>query len=188
MGSPAGDGGVCLAGVLRCGADFLARRRHRRMAGFLMPTRVAWSPADWARLDAEQLALFEPKGPKGRRPARGKPKPAPERSTHIALADMLRLRACPDIFWTHIPAGEHRSDKTGALLKRMGLKPGLPDFVFIDRHGHHRYLELKRGRLGKLSLAQELFGSLMLERGVPYAVVRSFAEAEAVLREWGMLR
>ena len=145
-----------------------------------MPARVAWSPA--------QLALFERKGPKGRRPARGKPKPALERATHIALADLLRAKARPDVFWTHIPAGEYRAWSTGKLLKRMGLKPGLPDFVFIDRQGRHFYLELKRGQLGEVSLGQELFGSLMLERGVPYAIAYGFAEAEAQLREWCVLR
>jgi len=140
---------------------------------------VAWTE--------EQLALFERRGPKGRRPARAKPKPALERSTHIAVADLLRGSARPDVFWTHLPSGEHRSERTGALLKRMGTKPGLPDFMFISRQGV-AFLELKRGGMGRLSPGQQLFGSLMMEYGVPYAVVRSFAEAEEQLREWHILR
>jgi hypothetical protein len=144
-----------------------------------MPARVAWSP--------EQLALFERKGPKGRRPARGKPKPALERATHIALADLLRAQARPDVFWTALEAGEYRTEKTGALLKRKGVKPGVPDFMFLSARGV-AFLELKRGRMGSLSAAQALFGSLMLEYGVPYAVAYSFNEAEAQLRNWHVLR
>lgn len=141
---------------------------------------VHWTP--------QQLRLFDAKGPKGRRPARGKPKPATEFRTHCAVADFLWAMARSDVFWSHLPSGEHRTKVTGGRLKRMGLKPGLPDFMFVDVTGRHFYLELKRGGLGKLSLGQMLFGSLMVERGVPYAVARSFAEAEAVLREWGVLK
>lgn len=144
-----------------------------------MTARVAWTP--------QQLALFERKGPKGKRVARAKPKPAPERSTHIAVADLLRVAARPDVFWTHIPSGEARAERTGALLKRMGLKPGLPDFLFLSRNGP-AFLELKRGGIGRLSPAQALFGSLMLEFGVPYEVARSYDEAEAQLRAWNVLR
>jgi len=148
-----------------------------------MSARVAWTP--------QQLALFERKGPKGRRAAKGSNSPAPERSTHIAVADLLRAAARPDVFCTHIPSGELRTDKTGGLLKRMLLRPGLPDFMFLSRKNGApwvAFLELKRGGLGRLSPAQALFGSLMLEFGVPYAVARSYDEAEAQLRAWGVLR
>lgn len=47
------------------------------------------------------------------------------------VADMLRLRALPGLYWTHLPFGEDRSAKTGARLKRMGTRPGAPDFLLI---------------------------------------------------------
>lgn len=145
-----------------------------------MATRLDWTP--------RQLALFERKGPKGVRRAQAKPRPALEKDMQIALVDMLRVAAKPEWFWSAIPSGELRTEKTGALLKRLGLKPGMPDLLFIGPDGRCYFLELKRGRLGRFSLAQELFGSLMLARGVPYAVARSFAEAEAQLRAWGVLK
>jgi len=150
-----------------------------------MTARVAWTP--------QQLALFERKGPKGRRAAKGSNSPAPERSTHIAVADLLRVAARPDVFWTALEAGEYRTEKTGALLKRKGVKPGVADFMFLGKDGAfggHKivFLELKRGGIGRLSPAQQLFGSLMLEYDIPYAVARSYDEAEAQLRAWGVLR
>ena len=114
-------------------------------------------------------------------------RPAPERSTHIAVSDMLWKLARPDWYWTHIPSGEYRTEATGRLLKRMGLKPGIPDFLFIDRDGQHYYLELKRGT-ARLNPAQLEFQAMCYARDIPHAVARSFAEAETQLRLWGVLR
>jgi hypothetical protein len=136
-----------------------------------LPTAVHWT----------QLPLPEA----GKRPR--KPKPALERSTHIAVADMLHKLAWPDWWWTHIPSGELRSVETGRLLKRMGHRPGMPDFLLIDADGCHYYLELKRGT-ASLNPAQIAFMEMCHKRDIPHAVARSFAEAEAQLRIWGVLR
>jgi hypothetical protein len=139
-----------------------------------MPTSVRWTP--------RQLQMFE----QGKRPRR--PKPVLERRTHIAIADMLWKLGKPEWWWSHIPSGELRSEATGALLKRMGLKPGMGDFLFIGPAGDHRWLELKRQGSGRLSDAQLEFAGMCRSRGVPHAVVHSFREAEAQLREWNVLR
>jgi hypothetical protein len=61
-----------------------------------------------------------------------------ERKVHIAIADLLRLQAHRKGFWfSHVPAGEHRSQRTGALLKRMGTKRGMADFLLIGPDGRH---------------------------------------------------
>jgi hypothetical protein len=70
--------------------------------------------------------------------------PPIERRTHIALADLLRAACRPGWWWSHVPSGEHRSERTGGLLKRMGLRPGMLDFLLISPAGEHHWLELKR--------------------------------------------
>jgi VRR-NUC domain len=124
---------------------------------------------------------------KSRRQRGVKLPPAPEFRTHCAIADALRVGIAPGWIWTHFPAGEKRDAGAAARLKRMGLKPGFPDFLLIAPTGVHCWLELKRGR-ARLTEAQDLFRTEMLERGVPHAVARSFDEAIRVLTAWGAIR
>jgi hypothetical protein len=110
-----------------------------------------------------------------------------EVKTHVAVADALRIGAVAGWLWTHFPAGERRDARTGARLKRMGLKRGWSDFLLIDPAGQHHWLELKRGA-SPLTTEQEEFRDACLERGVPWAVVRSFDEAMQQLTTWGAIR
>lgn len=119
---------------------------------------------------------------------------AHERRTHIALADRLRVGCRPDMlhvtpsgwWWTHFPAGEDRSEATGALLKRMGLRKGVFDFLFISPTGEMRWLELKRG-LAPTTPEQDDFAAMCRERGIKHFIARSYEKAEAQLKEWGVL-
>lgn len=129
-----------------------------------------------------QLSLF-----KGRRQRGVALKPPVERRTHIAVADALRVGCVAGWLWSHFPAGEHRDEKTGALLKRMGLKKGWSDFLLISPEGIHHWLELKRGK-SPLTDEQEAFRDAMAARDVPWAVARSFDEAVRQLTSWGALR
>lgn len=110
-----------------------------------------------------------------------------EVQTHVAIADALRVGAVAGWAWTHFPAGEARDDVVGAKLKRMGLKPGWPDFLLIHPSGVLFCLELKRGR-ALLRPEQMDFMMMCRARGIPHAVVRSFDEAVRQLSEWGALR
>jgi hypothetical protein len=116
-----------------------------------------------------------------------KPPPALERETHIALADLLAVGTAPGWIATHYPLGELRTEKTGALLKRMGNKPGFFDWLLIGPDGTHHWLELKRGNT-PLTPAQKYFQIQMNMRGVPCAVARSYEAAETQLKAWGVLR
>jgi VRR-NUC domain len=118
-------------------------------------------------------------------PARRMP-PASERRTHIAIADRLRDDCRPGWWWSHIPSGEYRTEKTGALLQRMGLRAGMADFLLIDVVGAHYWLELKRGA-SSLSEQQAEFLGMLRRRGVKCAVARSYADAVEVLETWGAL-
>lgn len=112
--------------------------------------------------------------------------PALERRTHIAVADRLRLRCTPGWWWSHIPSGEHRSIKTGGLLRRMGLQKGMLDFLLIDPHGVHHWLELKRGHQ-PLTDGQIEFTDMLRQKNVPFYVARSFEAAVGQLRTWGAI-
>lgn len=134
--------------------------------------------------EQRQLALLDP----DQKRRRVRNKPAPERSTHIAVVDMLWKLARPGWYWTHLASGELRTEATGRLLKRLGLKPGLPDLMLINPEGRFLFLELKRGKGARLNPAQLEFAGMCQERCIPHAVARNFAEAEAQLRVWGCLR
>jgi VRR-NUC domain len=120
-----------------------------------------------------------------RRSARRAPPPI-ERRTHIALADLLRHTCRPGWWWSHIPSGEYRSEKTGALLKRMGTQRGMLDFLLISPTGAHHWLELKRGS-APLTEAQQAFIEQLNRRGVPWFVARDYDAAVRQLKEWGVL-
>jgi len=48
---------------------------------------------------------------------------------HMSVARWMDVLG---IFFVHYPSGEDRSLRTGAKLKRMGVKPGIPDFLIFD--------------------------------------------------------
>ena len=112
--------------------------------------------------------------------------PALEVRTHVAVADTLRRFCEPDWLWTHIGHGGYRTKATAGLLKRMGLRPGWPDFVLVSPNGAHHYLELKAGA-APLSPEQRTFAKAMAARGVQHAVARSYAEAIGQLQRWGAI-
>jgi hypothetical protein len=129
-----------------------------------------------------QLNLFKGKRQKGE-----KAPLAHEFKTHVAVADALAVGLNEGWLYTHFPAGELRSKLTAARLKRMGTKPGWPDFLLVDSTGTFHCLELKRGN-SPLSDAQLRFRDEMFQRDVPYEVARSFQEAIDILRLWGAIR
>jgi hypothetical protein len=123
---------------------------------------------------------------KHRRAYRARRPHEPESKLHIATADTLRKHCRPEWLWSHFPSGEARNIRTGAKLKKMGLKRGWPDFVLVGPGGQLHGLELKR-RDGELTEAQEDFAEKAQAIGVPYAVARTVDEMLAVLQGWGCL-
>jgi hypothetical protein len=130
-----------------------------------------------------QLDMFARRRPPAY-PAKGRS--AVEFRTHCMLADTLARWAEPGWWWTHFPAGEKRDPVTGARLKRMGLKPGVSDFLFIGPAGGLAWLELKRGT-APLSDAQVAFRVAMKARGVPHIIARSYGQAVDELKQLGIL-
>ena len=114
-----------------------------------------------------------------------------ERKIHLEIVQNLvglsvlgRLKAV----WFH-PANEILPSENGAgfgiLLKMMGKIPGVPDLVFGWGRGFG-CLEIKAAK-GSLSASQKLFKKWCEEFGIRYNLVRSWKEAEEVLKEWGIL-
>lgn len=71
----------------------------------------------------------------------------------------LRLDKCQ---WAHIPNEGKRTPKTGAHLKKQGMKAGILDnFIFLPRQGKNGFaFELKVGKNKPPQLQQEWIESL----------------------------
>jgi len=128
-----------------------------------------------------QLNLFKGKRQRGEKLATPK-----EIAVHIALADLLRRWCMPEWRWTHIPLGEHRSKATANRLKRMGVQPGWPDFIFVGP-GVVFFLELKRRGAGR-SNEQNDVASHLMRCGCAYLVTSDFIDAVGTLRDLGIVR
>ncbi len=72
----------------------------------------------------------------------------------------------------HIPNGGRRDARTGAQMKKEGVKPGVPDLCLpVPSRGYHgMYIELKAQTGGRVSPAQKKWLSALKENGY-YAVV-----------------
>jgi hypothetical protein len=95
--------------------------------------------------------------------------------------------ASPGWRFTHFPSGELRNKITAARLKRMGLKPGWPDFILLSPAALAHFLELKR-RGRKLSDDQDDFADWCAAHGYPFEWTDNFDKALAILKHWGALR
>jgi len=71
-------------------------------------------------------------------------------------------------------------------FKKMGMTPGVSDIV-IGHDGRMFAMEVK-GERGKQGENQERFEQWCVRCGIPYRVVRSLDEAQAVMIEWGIIR
>lgn len=88
----------------------------------------------------------------------------PESEDQIAVANFLDLTK---LLWMHTPNGGKRDKVTAAILKRMGVKAGVPDFLIFDPPKPWRpgtAIELKRLKGGKMSDDQIRWAKLFIER------------------------
>jgi len=109
-----------------------------------------------------------------------------ERQIQRAVCDHLRLRAKPDVLWTHPPNGERRDKITGAKLRSMGVLAGAADLLLWHR-GNSFALELKAPG-GRLSEAQLEFLARFNDAGGHSACAEGIDRAIAVLESWNLLR
>lgn len=129
-----------------------------------------------------QLSLF-----KGKRQRGVAPPPPLEFSTQCALADTLKRWCLPAWWWSALPFGEYRTPATAGRLARMGVKGGLPDFLFLGMMGETAWLELKRGKLGRVSPDQAAMFEYLARRGDIVMLATSYDEAVGMLQDVGIL-
>jgi hypothetical protein len=128
-----------------------------------------------------QLSLFKGKN------QRGVTLPPPkEFALHCVLADLLKRWCSKQWRYTHLPMGEYRDKITAARLKRMGVTPGWPDFLFVGP-GQVVFLELKRQRSGRMSDEQTALMEHLCASGCEYLVSDNIKAAVAILATFGIL-
>lgn len=107
-----------------------------------------------------------------------------EHQLQETVAALLRFKARPGIVWFSIPNELPASERRLARFIRSGMKPGVADMMLII-DGRAHFLELKT-KTGRQSPVQRAFELECEGCGVPYALVRSFEDAERVLAGWGV--
>lgn len=140
-----------------------------------------------------QLSLF-----KGKRQRGVRPPPPLEFAVHCTLADICKRWLDPSWKFTHLPLGEEREHRvnadgrryslSGQRLKRMGVMPGWPDFIFAGPMARMFFLELKRRGSGRLSDEQSEVVSHLAACGFDILVTDSLEDAVATLKQLGILR
>lgn len=116
--------------------------------------------------------------------------PATEEEEHLLVAAELD-RLMPGE-WCHVPNGGSRHPAEAAKLKRMGVEPGIPDFLIFRRPPRHPQasgcaIELKRRTGGRLSPQQRQAMAMLVDNGWAVHRANGYEDAVRVLREEGYL-
>lgn len=78
-----------------------------------------------------------------------------------------------------------RSAIHGAILKRMGLRRGVPDIAIIRDGGAVAFIEVK-GPKGRLSEPQEEWRDWCNKNSIPWALCRGIGDVQAALLDWNV--
>ena len=102
------------------------------------------------------------------------------------ILEHLRWRGTPGLFVFLYPAGGWRSLVEAAILKGLGVTPGVPDLLILHQGKLHA-LELKSAR-GRLTTVQAETQHRMRVAGALAATAIGIDEALERLEAWGLLR
>lgn len=83
-------------------------------------------------------------------------------------------------FVFHVPNGKRVGARIGAILKAMGVMPGVAD-IFLMRH--KCFLELKKSNKDKLSKTQLVFKDRAIACGYDYHEAHSLEEAISITQK-----
>jgi hypothetical protein len=110
-----------------------------------------------------------------------------ELQIHQGVIQHIKLRGVPGLVYWHSPQGAfYGSKRQGAMLKSMGVRPGVSDLILV--HGGKIYaLELKAPG-GRASAEQIQFCGDMERQGAFTALPVGLDAALATLESWGLLR
>lgn len=109
----------------------------------------------------------------------------PEQALHRAVIQYLDAVLPADAWAFHVPNGGGRTKVEGAILKAMGVRPGIPDICIVWQ-GRAHWVEIKSGK-GRLSDAQCATAARLFECGcLPVLLARSLDDAATCLRVFGI--
>lgn len=110
----------------------------------------------------------------------GKRRRHPEQDFQIALVQLLDVILTPRTRCFAVPNGGWRTHVEAAILKAMGVRPGIPDLQFIH-DGRTYFLELK-SEDGRLSRSQIEEHDRLRGAGAVIGEARTVDEALAFLK------
>jgi hypothetical protein len=110
----------------------------------------------------------------------------PEDQIQRAVFEHLRMRAAPGVFAFHPANGGYRKPIEAAIMKRLGVKAGVPDVIAIHQ-GRVYGLELKAE--GGSARQKQLEAIAAMEAaGASCCAAEGLDRAIAALEAWGILR
>ncbi len=108
-----------------------------------------------------------------------------ELSVHLAIVEYLHT-VLPGHLGFHPANGEKRDIQTAKKLKRMGVRPGVPDFVIPISGGKVLWLEIKKPK-GRASRVQKAFIDRLRAMQHPVAIVESVEDVKNTFRALGIV-
>jgi hypothetical protein len=113
-----------------------------------------------------------------------------ERQVQRAILSMCGT-CFPDVLIIHIPNGAHLAGNSTARFKQMGalkgdgFKPGVPDLLCLWKPDQGVFIEVKRPKLGRVSVEQAAMQARLFDLQWSVANVTSVEEAYAFLKACG---
>lgn len=93
---------------------------------------------------------------------------------------LFRKKLSPATIWFHVPNGGFRHIVTAKRLRKLGARPGVPDFLLFNAGAPDIALELK-ARSGSQEEDQREYQDYWEAQGRLYFVVKTLAQVTAVL-------
>jgi hypothetical protein len=110
----------------------------------------------------------------------------PEDQIQRAVIAHFAVRGAPGVFVFHPPNGGYRKPTEAAILKGMGVHPGLPDVIAV-KGGQVYAIELKTEN-GRPTSAQLQAIEELRAAGARVEICHGLDRALAQLEAWGLLR
>ncbi len=108
----------------------------------------------------------------------------PEQAFQAQLVRALTSALTPETYFFAVPNGGKRTPIEAAIFVGQGVKPGVPDLLFI--HDGRAYgLELKADK-GRVTEIQRIVHDRLRSVGMRVGVARTLDEAFAFLRDCGI--
>jgi hypothetical protein len=115
----------------------------------------------------------------------------PEQAMHKDVAKHIRARGVPGLVWWHTQNGARYGGKNpamhGAIMKSLGVRAGVSDFVFLY-DGRFYALELKAIGGGNPTEEQQKFIADVNAAGGFAVCAKGLDLALKVLEAWGLVK